>query len=137
MHHAVPLESEAVAAACELADVADRATADHLGQLEDLGDGQDRALGCGLASRSPHAARVSRQDLVFLHCCHEDRTKEPVRLGRHRRRHAVGQETGPPFAYGLRAHLPDRHITEVRRDVLGQQPAVEVKRFVRAGPGAA
>jgi hypothetical protein len=56
MHLTVPLKSQAVTAACELPDIADRAAADQFGQLEDLGDGQDRAFGCCFASGSPDAA---------------------------------------------------------------------------------
>jgi hypothetical protein len=48
-----------------LADIADRMAADQLGQLEDLGDGQDRALGSLFASRSPDAAGIARENLVL------------------------------------------------------------------------
>jgi len=80
----MPLESKAVAAARKTANIADRAAADQLGQLEDLGDGQDRALWGLLASGSPDTAGVAREDFVLFHGSHQHRAQEPVCLGRHR-----------------------------------------------------
>jgi hypothetical protein len=56
-------------------------TADDLGQLEDLGDGQHRPLGCLLIARPANPARISRQQVVFLNGRHEDRSQQPVGLG--------------------------------------------------------
>jgi hypothetical protein len=78
----MPLESQAIAAARDLAHVADGATADHIGQLEDLGNGQDRPFGRCLTSSSPDTARIVRKNLVF-DSRHEDCAHEPVRFGRH------------------------------------------------------
>jgi hypothetical protein len=80
----VPPEAEPVAACWELADVPDRAAADALGQLEDLGHGQYRTFRGLLVSRATDTARVPGQDLVILGRRHQDRAEQPVRLGRYR-----------------------------------------------------
>jgi hypothetical protein len=61
------LETEPVAAAGKLADVTHRTAAHQLGEMEDLGDGQHRALGRVLTARAPDPARVTRQNPVILH----------------------------------------------------------------------
>ena len=53
-------EPEPVVASWQLANVADRMTADKLGQLEDLGDGQDRPLDRTVGLRSRVHARCVR-----------------------------------------------------------------------------
>src|SRR5262249_17411767 len=75
-HLAIALESEPVATARELAEIADRTAADQLGQLEDLGDGQDRALWSLFTSRSPDAAGIAREDLVLFDCGHQHCAQE-------------------------------------------------------------
>jgi len=72
-HHAIALETQPVAAAGQLADVADRAAAHQLGELEDLGDGQDRAFRRVLAARAPDPTRVTRQNPVILNRRCQDR----------------------------------------------------------------
>ncbi len=76
----MPLESEPVATARELANVADRVAADQLGQFEDLGHGQDGALRCLLASGSPDAAGIAGEDLVLFGGGHQHCAQEPVGL---------------------------------------------------------
>jgi len=51
----------------KLADVAHRTAADQLGELENLGDGQDRAFRWVLTARTPDPAWVARQNPVILH----------------------------------------------------------------------
>jgi hypothetical protein len=65
-HLPIPAEAEPVATSRKLADIADRAAADALGQLEDLGDCEYRAFGGVLLASATDAAGVARQDLVFI-----------------------------------------------------------------------
>ncbi len=83
-HLPVPAEAEPVATSRKLADMADRAAADALGQLEDLGDCECRAFGGVLLASATDAAGVARQDLVFFYGGGKDRLsgrqvrREPV-----------------------------------------------------------
>jgi hypothetical protein len=115
----------------ELADVADRAAADQLGERENLGHGQHRPLGRVLITGPANTARVPSQDLVLFHGRHEHRPQQSVRLGRHRDGHATGEQLRPPLADHGRGQSGDRHAAQVRRDVLAEQPAVQVD---SAGP---
>jgi hypothetical protein len=89
-HLAVTTEPEPVATR-DLADVADRAAPDLLGQLEDLRHGQDRPLARVLGPGAADAARITGKKLVVLNRGREDSADQPVRLGRHRDGYAVGQ----------------------------------------------
>ena len=60
-------KAEPVAASRKLADIADRSTADPLGQLEDLGDREHRPFGGVLLASATNAAGIARQDLVLFH----------------------------------------------------------------------
>jgi len=66
-----------------------RVIADPLGQVEDLGHGQDGALGCLLASRSPDPAGIARQDLALFHGGHQHGAQQPACPGCCRRRYAL------------------------------------------------
>jgi hypothetical protein len=123
----VTAEPEPVTAR-DLADVADWAAPDLLGELEDLGHGQDRSFARVLGPGAADPARVAGEEFVVLHCGREDGAEQPVRLGRHRDGHAVGQQRGAPFPDLAGRQLPDRHAAEVRLDVLAEQPPVQVHR---------
>lgn len=80
----MPLESKPVTTAHKLADIADWTSAHQLGQLEDLGYGQDRAFRRVLASSAPDTAWIAGENLVLFHGGHQHGAQEPVCLGRHR-----------------------------------------------------
>lgn len=74
---------------------------------------------------------VGRQKLVVAHSRVEDGAEQPVRLGRHRLRHPVlGEQVRPPAAHEGGRQRAELDLTEGRRDVPAQQPAVQ-----RDGPG--
>jgi hypothetical protein len=77
-HLAMPGEPEPVAVPY-LADVADRTTADAVGEFEDLGHGQHRPLRRFLVPGSTNSAWVARQYVVFFYRRREDRAKQSVR----------------------------------------------------------
>ena len=66
MHAPVPGVPEPVAAD-DLADVAERTTAEQIGKLKDLSDGKHRPLPGLLITSSADAAGVARQELVLVH----------------------------------------------------------------------
>ena len=125
-HPPIGAEAEPVAAAGQLANVADRSAADNLGQVENLRDREHRAFGSVLLASAPDPARITRKDLVFLDSGSQDRPKQPVRLRRHRHRDAFAKQVGAPFPDHRRGQLANRHTAQIRRDVLGQQPVVQV-----------
>jgi hypothetical protein len=59
-HFPVHAEPEPVTASWQLAYIADRMTADELGQLEDLGDGQDGPLRRLFITSTANPARIAR-----------------------------------------------------------------------------
>jgi hypothetical protein len=67
-HLTFSAKSQPVATIRKLADIADRAAADSLGQLEDLGDRQHRPFGGVLLTSATNAAGIARQDLVLFYC---------------------------------------------------------------------
>lgn len=121
-------EAEPVATCRKTADVADRMTTHTLGQLEDLGYGQHRPFRSTFVPRAADPARIAGQDLVLVDSRHQNRSQQPVRLGRYRDRHAVAQQGCPPLANHPGRDLAERDTAQVRRDVLLEQPSVMVNR---------
>src|SRR5215471_19190251 len=70
-------------AADDLADVAERMTAERIRKLEDLSDGEHRPLPSLLVTSSADAAGVAHQNLVLVHGGGEHRPQQPVSLCGH------------------------------------------------------
>lgn len=81
-----------------------------------------------LLARAADAAGVARQDLVFFHGGGKDRPEQTISLRRHRHRNAIAEQICPPFPDHWRGQLSDRHGAQIRRNVLGEMPGVEVDR---------
>ena len=78
---------------------------DTLGQLEDLCHGEERAFPGPFVARAFNAARIVRQNLVFLGRRHEDRTQKPVRLRRRRDGYAIANQGRSPLPDGRSREL--------------------------------
>jgi hypothetical protein len=78
-----------------------------------------------LASASDPAS-IARQDLVVLYSRGQHCAEQPVSLGCHGHRDALGERLGPPGTDQGRRELAERHASELRRDVGPQEPRVEV-----------
>ncbi|MBO0814791.1 MAG: hypothetical protein J2P30_06530 [Actinobacteria bacterium] len=91
-------EAQPVAAISQLTDVADWTAAEAVGQVEDLRDGQDRALERFLVSGTANTAGVADEDFVLLDGRHEDGSQQAVCLGRDGFRHSTGEQVSTPLA---------------------------------------
>src|SRR6266436_2621526 len=122
----MPLNSQPVSTIRKLPGIADRTATNQLGKIKNLLDGQYGALGRPLGTGPSDTARVAREQLVVVHGGGKHCAQEPACLGSHGCRNAVVEQFRPPLSDRLSGDLPDRQATEIRRDVLGQQPSVQV-----------
>nr|WP_285496110.1 hypothetical protein [Actinomadura sp. NBRC 104425] len=98
-----------------------------VGQLEDLCHREHRPFVRLLFTGTADPARVARDDQVVGRR-HEDRTQEPVRLRRIGGPYPCFDQRRAPLPDARRVDLPQLHIAEIRRDVVPQQPRVDVDR---------
>jgi hypothetical protein len=125
MHAPVPGVPEPVAAD-DLADVAERMTAEQIGELKDLRDGEHRPLPGLLITSPADAAGVACKDLVLVHGGGKHRPEQPVSLRCHRDRNPGAKQLAPPLPDHRRGQLAERHAAEEGSDVLAEQPEVQV-----------